>query len=340
MVLDLKSTEPTVLTSWALAIARTIRSYNVDPKPLLNEAGIDSETLGQYGARVTVAKTNHLWKLAVTATGDPAIGLRLPQYTTQSILYSLDVALQVSATPRDMLDCFIRFSEVASTSVTLSLELDCDSPRLLFAPAHPRSMVKESIDAFIAFLIGNAHRLFVEIGGFYIGVRMMRARPDSGVIYEQVLGCPVEFDCNEYSILIDQKQLDTPLPTANPEMARWCEKMLVEYVVKMEKENIEERVRQTIAKQLSFGGVNRQVVAATMNMSERSLSRRLAENSLGFQAILDEIREEMACNLLACKDVSQIEIAMQLGFADTSSFVRTFKRWTGVTPGIYRRKSA
>ena len=90
------SSEPTVLASWVLAITRTIRSYGCDPRPLLLQAGIEPELLSQYGARVAISQTNTLWKLAVAETGDEAIGLRLPDYTTHSMLYSLDVAMQVA----------------------------------------------------------------------------------------------------------------------------------------------------------------------------------------------------------------------------------------------------
>ena len=330
------SSEPTILSSWVLGITRTIRSYGCDPEPLLREAGIDPDILFRYGDRVSIVETNRLWKLAVEATGDEAIGLRLPGYTTHSVLYSLDVAMQVAATPRAVLDCMVRFARVASTIVRLKVVTDSGDARVLFNSVSQYRSAAESMDAVVAYMMASAQRVFIDIGGFYRQVRMMREEPVNSGLYREVLGVDVEFGANEYSVLFDETLLDTPLPSSNPEMYRRCEDMLIKYLVRLEGEEIEERVKQVLAEILPGGEASRAKVASRLNMSERSLCRRLQERGISYQKVYDSVRQSCARSLLACRDMNQVEIAERLGFSDTSSFIRTFKRWMGQTPGQYR----
>jgi len=73
-------------------------------------------------------------------------------------------------------------------------------------------------------------------------------------------------------------------------------------------------------------------------MSERSLQRRLAEESVRFEALTDDVRREMAARYLADRKVAIAEIAYLLGYSEPSAFHRAFKRWTGSTPAEARQR--
>jgi AraC-like DNA-binding protein len=73
-------------------------------------------------------------------------------------------------------------------------------------------------------------------------------------------------------------------------------------------------------------------------MSERTLRRRLSEHGTSHQAVLDQLRAEVACKLVERAAQPFDVIAQQIGFADTSSFFHAFKRWTGKTPAQFRRE--
>ena len=225
------------------------------------------------------------------------------------------------ATPRDVLDCLVRFGRVASSSVQLTIEREGGASRLLYHSTNNRRVTVESMDAFFASMLGNARRVFMDIGGFYYCARVMRVEPANAELYRKVFGVDVEFGASEYSLLFDESLLDAPLATSNPEMYRWCEKMLAEYLGRLDMEDIEERVRQVVVELLPKGEVGRAMVASRLNLSERSLCRRLSEKGVGFQCVLDAVRHEGARSLLACKDINQVDIAEQLGFSDTSSFI-------------------
>ncbi|MFN7507227.1 MAG: helix-turn-helix domain-containing protein, partial [Limnobacter sp.] len=81
-----------------------------------------------------------------------------------------------------------------------------------------------------------------------------------------------------------------------------------------------------------------QAMAAKQNLTERTFMRHLQAEGTSFQQLLDEIRQERACWMLAQTHSTVEEIAYALGYEDASNFSRTFKRWCGQTPKDYRRQ--
>lgn len=98
----------------------------------------------------------------------------------------------------------------------------------------------------------------------------------------------------------------------------------------------ERKVRAAIEAQLPDGEPSAERIAQALHLSLRSLQRHLADEGCRFDALLNECRQNLALQHLRDPQCSLAEISHLLGFADTSSFNRAFKRWTGVTPGQFR----
>lgn len=79
-------------------------------------------------------------------------------------------------------------------------------------------------------------------------------------------------------------------------------------------------------------------LARQLNLSPRSLNRRLAAEGTGYRALLDEVRQTLARELLWHSDLAVEGIADRLGYRDPSNFNRAFRRWFGVSPGTLRRQ--
>ncbi len=101
-----------------------------------------------------------------------------------------------------------------------------------------------------------------------------------------------------------------------------------------------DRVRRIVAGALAEGEVTLAGVASMLKMSERSLQRRLADEGLKFDALLDEIRRDLALRYLADPKIAIAEVAYLLGYSEPSPFHRAFKRWTGKTPTEARKQAA
>ena len=80
-------------------------------------------------------------------------------------------------------------------------------------------------------------------------------------------------------------------------------------------------------------------VAAHFFLSQRTLSRRLEDEGSSFRELVDDVREGVAAELLETAKLSVESVAERLGYAEPASFIRAFKRWTGVTPAARARDS-
>lgn len=92
---------------------------------------------------------------------------------------------------------------------------------------------------------------------------------------------------------------------------------------------------------LYMGDGPRQIerIASTMGLSVRTLQRRLAEHKMDFSGIAERTRFDLAVALLADPANSIVDVAYDLGYSDVSSFSRAFRRWSGASPGRFRRRA-
>jgi AraC-like DNA-binding protein len=176
-------------------------------------------------------------------------------------------------------------------------------------------------------------------GGFPASAAQFRfPKPTYAWRFEKIAGVPPQFDAPINAIRLDAVSLDAPLPQANSQMARLCE----------------EQCRQLLARRRMRGGLAGQVrdrmlrkpadmpsidkVAEELHIASRSLRRRLAAESTSYRALLDEVRQALAEELLLSAHMKLTEIAERLGYAEAAPFITAFKRWKGVSPDRYRRQ--
>ena len=99
-----------------------------------------------------------------------------------------------------------------------------------------------------------------------------------------------------------------------------------------------DRVRQLVAGGLVRNGAEAVGVAEGLNMSRRTLQRRLRDEGTSVRDIVDSVRRDLAMRYLCEREIAVAEVAFLLGFSEASAFHRAFKRWTGTTPSIYRSR--
>lgn len=128
-------------------------------------------------------------------------------------------------------------------------------------------------------------------------------------------------------------QLDRPLPERSPERLELAQRLCSEVVDRRRaRRGLAQDVRVLVAQRLGHGAPMTEVAAA-LAMTERTLRRRLAAEGVGYQELLDEVRASLALALLDGRATMPVaDVAARLGYAESASFIRAFRRWTGRTP--------
>ncbi|MGN8278063.1 AraC family transcriptional regulator [Pseudomonas sp. SMV71] len=329
-------TEPTSLASWTRALRKQLDALGVDSHALCVEAGLDPQLMDDPNARYPLSATTRLWTLAVQASGDPAIGLRVSRFVSPTTFHALGYALVASGSLREVFERIVRYHPVVSDALTLQLSRGKDRYRfMLDAPKDRPAPAFEAIDAFAAIYVRTCRN---RLGRDYapLAVYLRRPEPADPSPWHKVFRSPVHFAAEQDYLEFGLDDFDRHLDDANPELAEHNETVLKRTLAQLQPLTWERKVRAAIEAQLPEGEPSAEHIAKAMHLSLRSLQRHLADEGCRFDALLNECRENLALLHLRDPNCSLSEVSYLLGFADTSSFSRAFKRWTGMTPGQFR----
>jgi AraC-like DNA-binding protein len=331
------TTEVTTMGSVAGLIATTLRAYGCDPEPLFVAAGLDPGRVTDPNARFPMLRMQKLWKLAVSATGEPCLGLVAARQFQPAMLHGLGLAWLVSDTLLDAFGRLVRYARLINSDLHFRLEEHPDTIDLI-------AMLPEMLPSdfeYTAADLGIA--AFLRMCQITAGqpilprhVTLQRPQPYCLVQFKEMFGTSIEYGTPENRLCFDRQLLTSHLASANPELARINDQVVTDYLARFDRESITMQVRSKIIHQLPDGIPRQEVIADTLHVSLRSLQRRLKEEDTSFKDLLEETRQQLAQQYLRDTRRSIGEITYLLGFSEPSNFTRAFKRWTGKSPAQYR----
>ena len=147
------------------------------------------------------------------------------------------------------------------------------------------------------------------------------------------LSAPVSFVDDRARISYSLLRFDTPLRHGDAPVAAFLLRSIVQQVGALE-QTISARLDALLRGHLAKG-ISMELAASSLGLSERTLRRRLEDESTSYRERLDAVRRAYALTHLASRPVG--EVARELGFMDIRSFQRAFRRWTSMTPLEFRR---
>lgn len=319
------------LAPWSATILRALAARGLDADALAARAGVDPTALGP-DARVARATLNRLWAVAVEATGDPAFGLEVSRHPSQTTFHALGYAVLASETLKDALERIVRYRRLVGDVLELALVDAGDRYRLhIDVSSHP-DMPFQAVDAVAALVVRQARALHRPRRCDPLAVAFARPAPLDLAPYAHTFRAPLVFDAPANTIDFARADLEDPLPSGNAELARGNDEVMVRYLARLEQACVATRVQQALLDALPGGVPSKTAVARALGMSARNLQRHLASEGTSFTALLDEARMQLARTYVDGGRLSVTEIAFMLGFADTSTFSRAFKRWTTMSP--------
>jgi AraC-like DNA-binding protein len=327
----------TTSVAWVLPhLIAFLAAAGHDPAPLRQLPGVRRRDISDPDLRVADAVLAEAWRLARQATGDDLLGLHFAQAVPAGALDLLEYAFRSSPTLVVALQQIVRFGRVMRDRA--STDLVCDGDRVMATWEGVAPL--QRVDFAAAFLV----RLVREATGSPVApleVSLTHASLGRAEEYRSFFQSRVRFDQPSNCLVLAASDAARPLRSADPALAgvvrRRLEKMLAQ--VHATGDSTADRVRRVLLPTLARGEPTAAEVSRELGLSQRTLQRQLQAEDTSFTRILDSAREEVARALLREPGVGIAEIAFLLGYSEPAAFHRSFRRWTGQTPLVYRRAS-
>lgn len=333
--------QSSALASWVLVIARGIDSYGLDSVELFAQAGLDHSRLRSPGARFSYAAVTRLWELAAKTTGDACIGLTVANLWHPTTLHALGYSWFASNNLGEAYDRICRYSRFLNTAANgaVRIERSTDICRLVLDPGKMKTKpATVSIDAGLAMIV-NLSRAAYGPDFALTRVTMVHDAPDCRDRFDEFFSVPVDFSEAENALWIKPELLSEPLTTANSELARVNDRVVTDYLAQLDRSDVTMRVKSKLIEKLPGGQISEEGIASSINVSQRSLQRRLKEQGISFTQLLENTRRELSVQYVRDPQHSFNEVAFLLGFAEPGNFSRAFKRWYGKSPSQFRQDS-
>ncbi|MFC5696405.1 AraC family transcriptional regulator [Pseudomonas sp. GCM10022186] len=330
--------ERTTSSSWALGIVQALEMGGVDCRNLFPELGLDYLALNDPDARFPQDGMTRLWLRAVELSGNPAIGLNMAKVVRPASFHVVGYALMSSRSLKEGFARLVRYQRIIAEGSDLSFCAKPEGYELRLAIHGDRlPPARQSAEASMAYCLAFC-RWMTGRPINPLEIRFQGPAPADLEPYRQVFQAPLRFNAEHCALLFSRADMETPLPTANESLAQLHDRFAGDYLVRFSGTRVTHQVRQVLCRLLPQGEPKREVVASSMHLSQRTLQRRLQEEGVSFQQLLDDTRRELAEQYLAQPNLTLLEIAYLLGFADPSNFFRAFRRWFDSTPGEYRAR--
>ena len=326
----------TFLGTLGQVFARVVEVHGVAADGLLREAGIDPAALRDPSSRIPSDAADRVGAKAAALIGDPAFGLHAARCWHPSHLGALGHAWLASSTLRTGLQRLERYARVMGERARLGLASSRAGLRFVYDHRRRDPVLRAVGTDFVLSLVFDMCRMNYGAALRPLEVRLTRAKPGDPGPWTRHYGCPVRFEAADDGFLLATRVADEVLPTANRQLAATFDGILAAQLAALDRDNVPARCKAALLEQLTSGEVSEGAMAKTLNMSRRTLQRKLAESQLSYQRLVDDTRRDLALRYLGDPRNTVTDVTFLLGFSAQSAFTRAFRRWTGVAPTQWR----
>ena len=316
-----------------------LEALGIDSDRLLRARGVDPGTLDRDDFRLPVAVSDRIWTDAAIETGDPDFALHLAESIEPRSFGVLTYILGSSATVGEAFHRLAQHFAVVSSASGYRLERDGEEARLLVEMPELDRRARHARQS-IEFLVATAYcfnRTQCVEPWSASTVWFPHVAPASVDEHRRIFaGATIVFGAPRCGYAFDRQALEIPLRRSDPRLLEILERHAHELRRGTASGELQDRLRAALSAALADGSeLGTDTLARTLGVSTRTLRRQLASAGTSFSEVLDQLRQEMAINLLD-SDSPPVEVAHALAFSDLRALNRAFRRWFGITPIAYR----
>ena len=316
-----------------LALLAYLAHRDVSPADVCRASGLDQQYLRE-GRALTVKQTNDLWLQAAKASGDSLLGLHLGESLQLAALGVVGEVIKYSTTVGGALSTAATLTPSLTGLVEVVVGKTRQALVIAIKPSLPPGEAltfahRQTLDLVMAFIVH-------ELDGLLLtkivpkAVHYADPLPGSGE-YARIFRVAPSKKGKSYAILLDPSAWDIPVLTGDFQMQEaLLEK--VQTLIHNPTPAFHDRIYRHLLSNAYRGILSQTDVAANLNLSTRSLQRRLREEGATFSDLTEKVRKTLALHYVQTGRYPLKEISDMLGYNECSAFSRAFKRWTGHAP--------
>ena len=308
----------------------------------MRQEGIEPSVLAHPDTRLPHRRVMELLEAWVTTSRDPSIGLRAGLNVEPGELEAMEYAARSCATFRDGILCSARYMHLLNEAADVSLVESGDVALWRFRVTDGVRQPRAAND-FVLACAAKFSRRYALLSDPPLEVHLMHEAPADVTPYGKFRST-LRFGMPHNGFVFHRRHLDRPMVRANDGLREGFETYARELSSRIAPGNVpgaraRDRARDVVVDQLRRGEMCMESVASTLAMSVPTLRRRLEEEGTTFSNLVDDIRQDLAEQLLRDPRRTVSEIAYLLGFSHAPAFHKAFRRWTGSTPSEHRARA-
>ena len=331
--------EPSLSPRFTAYVRDYLMDRNIMPDPLFAKCGLSPDADGELAEPIPAERICRLFATVSGTLDAPYFGIELSQGYHFESSSMLIVAFMAAPTVRQAFDTLLRYDKYVDSAIEPRLtrfDGSCCWEVTLLTPTQVKTEhLAEYLMAFIVMSLRKATRLSVPVSR----VSFTHELTKHASVVERFFGAPAAYCARRNTLHFDEAFLDTPLCTANTLLYEAISDAMRNYYAgEAAHSNFMEVVQRQVLLQLKEGEPSIANVASGLQISSRTLRRRLAERGVKLQDVKNNARFQRAKFYLRHTRKPLTEIAHQIGFSELSAFSRAFKSWSGCTLQAFRDK--
>ena len=322
-------------------MVRTAESRGFETADLLQAAGVAREYLDDPDARLPGSTVLEIWNALRERTADPALQLVAPACLPFGAYRVIDYLVGASASVGDGIHRFASYFRLIAEAIHLTIHGTGDEEHCLCIEMSDGSAVPPVYVDYVFAALVTRIRMKIRPDLQVHGLGLRQPEPPSTSAYADVFGAPVTFGMAADRLCFSAEEWRSPMDHADATLAQLLEEhaRILAGRIPHEGSDFIAAVRKAIVAEMP-NGASAPAVSRALNVSIRTLQRKLVLAGTTFRDLSDAVRAQLAQEYLADPRVSIAEVALLLGFSEQASFNRAFRRWTREAPGRWRRGRA
>jgi AraC-like DNA-binding protein len=330
-----KPAQATLRIGATIGAPEVLRDLGFDPAEVLSDVGLDLKLFDDPNNRISFLARGRMMAHCAARTSCPHFGLLVGQKAGLDSFGFVGLLAKYSPSAGSALRSLMRYMHLHVRGATTTLAVDSGQAVLEYQIYQTQALGNEQVGDGAVGVAFNIVRDLCGNDWRPIQVRFAHRKPGDEKPYRQFFQAPLCFDAGQYAVVFSADWLNRQLPDANPELLGLLQQEVDKIEVNLG-DTFQDQVRSLLRTTLVTGHSSADQVAELFSMHRRTLNRHLNASGTSFRKLVDEVRFEIARQLLEDSSIEIIQIATILGYSNASAFTRSFRRWSSSTPAKWR----